>query len=625
MKRTILVPFTFLLIIAFGSFWWMLAGSVKDALLTVADDLAMGAVNRVSTGLSDYLSVPSSMVETNSIYLSRGSDLVGTTSLPPPGLSSLFAFQLRAFPSVSILSFGGADGEYVEAQRIGDGSIRYGLAGRETGGALSLYREVPGVGRREELRRENYDPRSRPWYEVALTSDWTVWSEPYALVSDQDIEIAAVKTVKNANGAILGVVSSTISLQAVSSFLGSIEEMSDGVVAVLDSKDRLMAFSAPDDMNPITFQLASAVSLPGEAGLLLKGSLEAPKNLVAHLEINGSKWRSLVMDFDQGQLGWKIIAALPESRFLAPIDLIQRRMGIIFILIFLATLGVAYLIAHGVSAPLKALGQAASDLGSRIEVADDFQGTEDSRTIIRSLSSRHDELGRLAKNLANLADRLASGFVMLRRSLQEKDMLLHEVHHRVKNNLQIVSSMMSLQESESSDPLFISAMVVLRDRIGAMAAVHETLYSSGDFSRVPMDDYLERVVESLAVYGSLEKRVTLGVERGGISLSLDQAIPCGLIAVELVTNSIKHAFTNRDAGTISLCLERSGTNIVLWVTDNGVWQGGKTVEKRKQGTGSLIVAALASQLDGVFSIDFDSDGTRTRVVFPDRVPAPVDL
>jgi len=625
MKRTILVPFTFLLIIAFGSFWWMLAGSVKDALLTVADDLAMGAVNRVSTGLSDYLSVPSSMVETNSIYLSRGSDLVGTTSLPPPGLSSLFAFQLRAFPSVSILSFGGADGEYVEAQRIGDGSIRYGLAGRETGGALSLYREVPGVGRREELRRENYDPRSRPWYEVALTSDWTVWSEPYALVSDQDIEIAAVKTVKNANGAILGVVSSTISLQAVSSFLGSIEEMSDGVVAVLDSKDRLMAFSAPDDMNPITFQLASAVSLPGEAGLLLKGSLEAPKNLVAHLEINGSKWRSLVMDFDQGQLGWKIIAALPESRFLAPIDLIQRRMGIIFILIFLATLGVAYLIAHGVSAPLKALGQAASDLGSRIEVADDFQGTEDSRTIIRSLSSRHDELGRLAKNLANLAERLASGFVMLRRSLQEKDMLLHEVHHRVKNNLQIVSSMMSLQESESSDPLFISAMVVLRDRIGAMAAVHETLYSSGDFSRVPMDDYLERVVESLAVYGSLEKRVTLGVERGGISLSLDQAIPCGLIAVELVTNSIKHAFTNRDAGTISLCLERSGTNIVLWVTDNGVWQGGKTVEKRKQGTGSLIVAALASQLDGVFSIDFDSDGTRTRVVFPDRVPAPVDL
>jgi two-component sensor histidine kinase len=184
--------------------------------------------------------------------------------------------------------------------------------------------------------------------------------------------------------------------------------------------------------------------------------------------------------------------------------------------------------------------------------------------------------------------------------------------------------MMSLQESESSDPVFISAMVILRDRIGAMAAVHETLYSLGDFSRVPMDDYLERVVESLAVYGSLDRRVTLGVRRGDISLSLDQAIPCGLIAVELVTNSIKHAFTNRDSGSISLCLEKSGTDILLWVKDDGVWQERKAVEKSKQGTGSLIVAALASQLDGVFSIDSNTEGTRTQVVFPDKCPSPVD-
>ncbi len=622
MKRTILIPFTFLLVLAFGSFWWILTGSVKDALLTVADDLALGAVERVSSGLSAYLSVPSSMVETNSIYLSRGAGLVGSRNLPPPGLSSLFAMQLRAFPSVAILSFGGADGEYVEAQRIGDLSLRYGMAGKETGGALSLYRELPGGGHLEELRRENYDPRSRPWYKVALTSDGAVWSEPYALVSDQDIEMAAVKTVKNADGIVLGVVSSTVSLQAVSSLLGSIEEMGDGVVAVLDSRDRLMALSSPDGLDPKTFQLAPAESLPGDTGLLLKGSLGAPKNVVSHLAINGSEWRTLATDFNREMLGWKIIAALPESRFLAPIGLIQKRMGFIFILVFLGTLGVAYLIAHGIAAPLKSLGQAASELGNRIEVAEDFQGTEASRKIIRSLSSRHDELGRLAKNLANLADGLASGFVMLRRSLQEKDMLLQEVHHRVKNNLQIVSSMMSLQENESSDPLFISAMEILRDRIGAMAAVHETLYSSGDFSRVPMDDYLERVVESLAVYGSIEKRVTLSVQQGGLSLSLDQAIPCGLIAVELVTNSIKHAFASRDSGTISLCMERSGSDILLWVKDNGVWQESKAGEKRKQGTGSLIVAALASQLDGVFSIDLDTDGTRTRVVFPDKRPNP---
>ena len=610
------------MLIAFVSFWWILTGSVRVALLTVADDLASGAVERVSSGLSDYLSVPSSMVETNSIYLSRGLGPAGTTSLPPPGLSSLFALQLQAFPSVAILSFGGADGEYVEAQRLGDGSLRYGMAGKETGGALILYREVPGGGRLEELRRENYDPRSRPWFKVALTGDVAVWSEPYALVSDQDMEMAAVKTVKNADGIVLGVVSSTVSLQAVSSLLGSIEEMGDGVVAVLDSRNRLMAVSAPDELDPKTFLLAPAGSLPGDTGLLLKGTLGSPKGAVSHLTINGSEWRTLITDFDREMLGWKIIAALPESRFLAPIGRIQKRMGIIFILIFLGTLGVAYLIAHGIAAPLKALGQAASDLGSRIEVAEDFQGTEGSRQIIRSLSTRQDELGRLAKNLANLADRLASGFIMLRRSLQEKDMLLQEVHHRVKNNLQIVSSMMSLQESESSDPLFISAMEILRDRIGAMAAVHETLYSSGDFSRVPMDDYLERVVASLAVYGSLEKRVSLSVRKGGISLSLDQAIPCGLIAVELVTNSIKHAFACRETGTIALCLERSGNDLLLWVKDNGVWQDSTAGGKRKRGTGSLIVAALASQLDGVFSINLETDGTRTRVVFPDKCTSP---
>jgi PAS domain S-box-containing protein len=205
----------------------------------------------------------------------------------------------------------------------------------------------------------------------------------------------------------------------------------------------------------------------------------------------------------------------------------------------------------------------------------------------------------------------------LRESLAEKELLLREIHHRVKNNLQIVSSLLSLQQATLHDPAAIAAVAESAVRMRAMALLHQMLYQSDTVGRVQMDEYLRAL--ALYVRGShAGEEIQLAFALEGVTLDLDRAIPCGLIVTELLTNALKHAFQGR-GGRVTLGLRTAADGAcILHVSDDGV--GGGDIE-HSTSLGLRLVRALARQLLGTLAWESGSTGTTVTLTFPGAAPA----
>ncbi len=205
---------------------------------------------------------------------------------------------------------------------------------------------------------------------------------------------------------------------------------------------------------------------------------------------------------------------------------------------------------------------------------------------------------------------------LVRGSLKEKEILLSEVHHRVKNNLQIVSSLLSLQAQNSRTADGGAVLAEAQNRIRTLALIHERLYASRDMAGVDMADYLGLLVNRLAsTYDQPSRRVRVRVEVDKLSLDIDTAIPCGLIVNELVSNSFKHAFPDGREGLVRVRLNRSDNGgYRLSVEDNGVGFPEGLDYARTKTLGCQIVSNLAAQLGGAVGLDREG-GTKSTVQF----------
>jgi two-component sensor histidine kinase len=204
----------------------------------------------------------------------------------------------------------------------------------------------------------------------------------------------------------------------------------------------------------------------------------------------------------------------------------------------------------------------------------------------------------------------------LSEALAAKDLLLREVHHRVKNNLQTISSLLHMQAALLPD---LAARQALRDaqlRVHSMALIHEQMYGDKDMHEVDFGEYAKRLTRDLfESFGAAGGRARLRFALDPVSLAMDQMIPCGLILNELVTNSLKYAFPGERGGEILVSLRSGdGGTVTLTVVDNGVGLPPDIGGKRSQSLGMRIVDILTRQLGGSM-VQQSNGGVSSTVTF----------
>jgi PAS domain S-box-containing protein len=204
--------------------------------------------------------------------------------------------------------------------------------------------------------------------------------------------------------------------------------------------------------------------------------------------------------------------------------------------------------------------------------------------------------------------------LQMQSSLQEKEVLLKEIHHRVKNNLQIISSLLSLQSEKISNQDQARTFKESQDRIRSMALIHEKLYQARDISRVDFAEYVRSLTAYLSRSYVTRPGIEIVIDIEGIFLDIDQAIPCGLIINELVSNSLKYAFREGRSGEIRIGLSNGDHSYILAVGDNGAGLPPGLDFRNTPSLGLQLVNTLVGQLEGTIDLA-EGAGTTFRITF----------
>jgi PAS domain S-box-containing protein len=211
---------------------------------------------------------------------------------------------------------------------------------------------------------------------------------------------------------------------------------------------------------------------------------------------------------------------------------------------------------------------------------------------------------------------------LIKQSLKEKESLLSEIHHRVKNNLAVVSSLLALQANTIKDAAMKLLFEESQQRIQSMALVHEMLYKKTDFSFINFRGYITSIIEEItSLYRINTNAITMDLQLDDIELDLDSAVPCGLIINELLTNALKYAFPDSRSGILSISFTKDDCTYILTIKDNGIGMPKGFDYKAATTLGLQLVNGLAGQLGGTLHI-ISEQGTEAVVAFKTRKSHP---
>ncbi len=250
--------------------------------------------------------------------------------------------------------------------------------------------------------------------------------------------------------------------------------------------------------------------------------------------------------------------------------------------------------------------------------------------ILRSKVAVFVDLNRKRRDLQRLNDALQAEIAQRRnaeeavRHSREKEVLLQEIHHRVKNNLQIITSLLRMQSRAVQDPAFSEALRECQNRVASMALIHDKLYRARDLARVSFGEYVRDLTNNILTSYALPARsVRVRLDIDDLSLSLDYAVPCGLILNELMSNCLKHAFPVGHSGTVYISFHAEGAEeLCLVVRDDGVGVPADVDLGRTSSLGWRLIRALVEQLGGVVQCQ-TAGGTSVEIRFA-RQNAPPD-
>lgn len=239
------------------------------------------------------------------------------------------------------------------------------------------------------------------------------------------------------------------------------------------------------------------------------------------------------------------------------------------------------------------------------------------RNLQKSLEEKNARLSREIAERKKVEEALRKSEDQIKTQLKEKEVLLKEIHHRVKNNLQIINSLLNLQSRNITDPESLDVFEKCKNRIDSIALVHEKLYQSEDLANVDFGEYVKTLtVRLFDAYASRLPKVELKSDVDKLFLQVNKAIPCALAINELVMNSIKHAFPGGRQGEISVKLKAlDNKNTSLIVADNGIGLPEDFDIETPNTLGMQIINALVGQLHGVLRVEKDK-GTSFVIEFP---------
>ena len=227
----------------------------------------------------------------------------------------------------------------------------------------------------------------------------------------------------------------------------------------------------------------------------------------------------------------------------------------------------------------------------------------------------------LAEEVASRAALIIDNAMLLgslKRTVDEKQLLLQELHHRVKNNLQVISSLLSLQSARFDNPELLAAFEESRSRVKTMALIHEKLYDSGDLAYINFGDYLQSLAQSLSesYYMNPSHKIAFHVSASDYTLDINIAVTLGLIANELISNSFKYAFP-QGTGEVSINLDvNKNATAVLTISDNGIGLPHDVSLENPRSLGLKLVNLLVKQIDGEVQVEDSGQGTTYRICFP---------
>lgn len=211
-------------------------------------------------------------------------------------------------------------------------------------------------------------------------------------------------------------------------------------------------------------------------------------------------------------------------------------------------------------------------------------------------------------------ERLTENEKILKRTLNEKEVLLAEIHHRVKNNLAVMSGLMRLQIEETQNEEARSTLERNAERIHSMAMIHNSLYQQEKLNDIDLGTYVSKLVEEIKTsYLSSNSNVSINTELDAISLPVSIAIPCGIIINEILINAIKHAFPEEKSGSVNVVLKKSSSGVSLTISDNGV---GFQKDVQSQSLGMNLIHSLSEQIDGDISVEsIPNEGSTIKLTF----------
>lgn len=384
-------------------------------------------------------------------------------------------------------------------------------------------------------------------------------------------------------------------------------------ITVVDGQNRVIVSTLPDlkTMDPLERDFSAGENI--QAATILWQPDPVPNTSVMR------RWARSVL-FNEAPFSdacrWRVIveaSLLPVAESTSKYCLIWMAFQCLFILVVIL---ISYFLSNGFIISVKKLQVLTRLVPEKLNDTAKIEWPDSSVLELAELSLNCQEM---TSALIQQIREQKTAQDALRESLEEKTALLSEVHHRVKNNLQIVSSLLGLQEGRTHNQQAIDILKDTRNRAKSMALLHETLYRSGNLARIDFAAYLKDLCgQMLFSAGVSSARITLEYRLISIEFPLEPALPCGLIVNELVSNALKHGFPGDRKGTITIGLELTcGQTLALSVQDNGVGVPRGFDPSSESTLGMRLVSGLVDQLNGQLRMDTPQHGgTFFTAVFP---------